>query len=190
MSARMILPRFIVGSVACGALVAFSAATAEAQPLRLSGTSCETPPALHCPAANCPREIMANTGQATEPKTGRTYFLDYPCNLKAGEKVTFILSLHGAGASGQWQRHYFPIVDYRDQYRLVIATPYSPTRTWSAADDQYLQNIVTTVIDQIGGANIKAFWLVGHSQGGATSSRLVCTDFFKDKVDGFLSLSG
>jgi hypothetical protein len=32
-----------------------------------------------------------------------------------------------AGSSGQWQRHYFPIVDYRDQFRLVIATPCSPT---------------------------------------------------------------
>jgi hypothetical protein len=31
---------------------------------------------------------------------------------------------------------------------------------------------------------------VGHSQGGATSRRIVCSDYFKDKVDGFVSLSG
>ena len=123
-------------------------------------------------------------------KTRRTYFLDYPCDLKAGEKVTFILSLHGGGSYGNWQRHYFPIVDYKDKYRLVIATPNSPTRAWSAADDEYLQNIVTSVISQIGKDNIKAFWLVGHSQGGMTSNRIVRTDFFKDKVDGWLSLSG
>jgi pimeloyl-ACP methyl ester carboxylesterase len=49
---------------------------------------------------------------------------------------------------------------------------------------------VNAVTDAIGKDNIKAFWLVGHSQGGATSSRLVCTDFFKTRVDGFLSLSG
>jgi hypothetical protein len=61
---------------------------------------------------------------------------------------------------------------------------------WSAADDEYLQNIVTSVIDQIGKENIKAFWLVGHSQGGLTSNRIIRTDFFKDKVDGWLSLSG
>jgi hypothetical protein len=61
---------------------------------------------------------------------------------------------------------------------------------WSAADDEYLQNIVNFVVGQIGKQNIKAFWLVGHSQGGMTSNRIVRTDFFKDKVDGWLSLSG
>ena len=167
-----------------------TASPAFAQALRLAGTPCETPPALHCPEANCPREIMANTGPATEKKTGRTYFLDYPCNLKKGDDVTVVLSLHGAGSSGQWQRHYFPIFDYKDKYRLVIATPFSPTRTWSANDDEYLQNIVTSVVSELGAENVKSFWLAGHSQGGITSTRLVCTDFFKTKVDGFLSLSG
>src|SRR6185503_3276044 len=89
-----------------------------------------------------------------------------------------------------WQRHYFPIVDYKDKYRLVIATPNSPTHIWSASDDEYLQNIVSFVVDEIGKPNIKAFWLVGHSQGGMTSNRIVRTDFFKDRVDGWLSLSG
>src|SRR5262249_20602990 len=118
------------------------------------------------------------------------YFLEYPCDLKRGEKVTFILSLHGAGSYGNWQRHYFPIMDFKDKYRLVIATPNSPTRVWSGDDDTYLQNIATSVIDQLGRENIKAFWLVGHSQGGLTSNRIIRTDFFKDKVDGWLSLSG
>src|SRR5215470_13501792 len=81
-------------------------------------------------------------------------------------------------------------MDSNDKYRLVIATPNSASRVWSAADDEYLQNIVTSIIDQIGRQNIKAFWLVGHSQGGMTSNRIVRTDFFKDKVDGWLSLSG
>jgi pimeloyl-ACP methyl ester carboxylesterase len=123
-------------------------------------------------------------------KTRRTYFLDYPCDLKPDEKVTFVLSLHGAGSYGNWQRHYFPIVDYKDKYRLVIATPNSPTHVWSAVDDEYLQNIVNAVVEQIGKQNIKAFWLVGHSQGGMTSNRILRTDFFKDRVDGWLSLSG
>jgi hypothetical protein len=61
---------------------------------------------------------------------------------------------------------------------------------WSAVDDEYLQNIVESVAGQIGKENIKAFWLVGHSQGGMTSNRIVRTDFFKDRVDGWLSLSG
>jgi hypothetical protein len=81
-------------------------------------------------------------------------------------------------------------MDYKDKYRLVIATPNSPTHVWSDADDEYLQNVVNSVIGQIGKENIKAFWLVGHSQGGLTSNRLVRTAFFKDKVDGWLSLSG
>jgi hypothetical protein len=158
--------------------------------VQLAGAPCATPPALHCPDADCSSDRVINQGPVVEMKTRRTYFLDYPCDLKQGEKVTFILSLHGAGSYGNWQRHYFPLIDFKDKYRLVIATPNSPTHVWSEADDEYLQNIVTSVVDQIGAANIKAFWLVGHSQGGMTSNRLLRTDFFKARVDGWLSLSG
>src|SRR5262245_22390771 len=158
--------------------------------VRFAGTTCTATPYLHCPDSECSSAMVINQGNVVEMKTRRTYFLDYPCDLKKGEKVTFVLSLHGAGSYGNWQRHYFPIMDYKDKYRLVIATPNAPTRAWSAADDEYLQNIVNFVIDQIGRENIKAFWLVGHSQGGMTSNRIVRTDFFKDKVDGWLSLSG
>jgi hypothetical protein len=172
-------------------LVAFaSIANAGPQAIQLSGAPCATPPVLHCPDADCSSDRVINQGPVVDMKTRRTYFLDYPCDLKPDEKVTFILSLHGAGSYGNWQRHYFPIVDYKDKYRLVIATPNSPTHVWSAADDEYLQNIVNTVVDQVGKPNIKAFWLVGHSQGGMTSNRIVRTDFFKDRVNGWLSLSG
>ncbi len=146
--------------------------------------------------AQQPRTLMGApcttvaTAPVTEAKTGRTYFLDYPCDLKAGEPVTFLLSLHGGGSSHTWQRRYFPAYDQKDRHRLVIATPYSPTRSWSENDDAYLQNIVTAIVEQVGPTNIRAFWLVGHSQGGATSRRLVCSDFFRGRVDGFLSLSG
>ena len=137
---------------------------------------------------------MVTEGGATiEPKSGREFFLDYPCDLKKGEKVTFILSLHGFGSYGNWMRHYFPMVDFKDKYRLVIATPNAsaaPPKSWAPVDDAYLQNIVNLVYDQIGPKNIKAFWLVGHSQGGITSNRLVRTPFFNQKVDGWLSLSG
>jgi hypothetical protein len=158
--------------------------------VELGGVPCQTPPPLHCGAANCPGRLVVEQGTAVEPKTGRKFFLDYPCNLKTDEQVTFILSLHGAGSYGNWQRHYFPIMDYAEKYRLVIATPNAPTRVWSAADDEYLKNIVNLVYDQVGEKNIRAFWLVGHSQGGMTSNRLVRTDFFKERVDGWLSLSG
>jgi hypothetical protein len=36
-----------------------------------------------------------------------------------GGKVTFILSLHGFGSYGNWTRHYFPLMDYKDKYGLA-----------------------------------------------------------------------
>src|SRR5215213_1464741 len=184
--------RYTIRLLATFGLLAALAGMANAQEkaVQLAGAPCPPLPFLHCPDRDCPPERVINPGTVVEMKSRRTYFLDYPCDLKSGEKVTFILSLHGFGSYGNWQRHYFPIMDYKDKYRLVIATPNSPTRTWSTADDEYLQNIVMSVVEQIGKANIKAFWLVGHSQGGMTSNRIVRTDFFKDKVDGWVSLSG
>lgn len=175
----------------CAVFVASSAlAIAQDQPFRFPGTTCTGTAYLHCPDSECTGATVINQGNVVEMKTRRTYFLDYPCDLQKGEKVTFILSLHGGGSYGNWQRHYFPLLDYVNKYRLVVATPNSPTRVWTEADDAYLQNIVSFVIEQLGKDNIKAFWLAGHSQGGMTSNRLIRTDFFKDKVDGWLSLSG
>src|SRR5689334_7677176 len=173
-----------------GAFTILPGSAKAAKYLELGEVPCVTPPPSHCAEANCPGALVIQQGTATETKTGRKFFLDYPCDLKRGEKITFILSLHGAGSYGNWQRHYFPLMDYARKYRLVIATPNSPTQVWTSADDEYLQNIVTLVYQQVGTRNIKAFWLVGHSQGGMTSNRLVRTDFFKQRVDGWLSLSG
>lgn len=175
--------------IVTAAMLATHASAAD-ELLQLGSGSCPTPPILHCPDNECPGAVMINEGTEVEMKTRRTYFLDYPCDLKKGEKVAFILSLHGGGSYGNWQRHYFPLMDYKDRYRLVIATPNSPTRVWTEADDEYLHNIVDGLIAQVGRENIKAFWLVGHSQGGMTSNRLVRTDYFSRKVDGWLSLSG
>src|SRR5258708_33487643 len=164
-------------------------AFAKKPPLKLAGMACQTPPPSHCPEANC-GALVTEQGPVVEPKTNRKFFLDYPCDLKKGEKVTFILALHGAGSYGNWQRHYFPIMDYAKKYRLVIATPNARPKIWADTDDEYLHNIVDLVYEQVGKENIKAFWLVGHSQGGMTSNRILRTDFFKGKVDGWLSLSG
>ena len=171
-------------------LVSLAAHAKKESPM-LAGVACQTPPPQHCPDASCPGPMVIDQGTAVEPKTGRKFFLDYPCDWKPGKKVTFILSLHGAGSYGNWQRHYFPLMDFKDKYHLVIATPNDPQQLWtSERDDEYLQNIVNLIYDQVGAKNIKAFWLVGHSQGGMTSNRLVRTDFFKQRVDGWLSLSG
>ena len=190
MKGSLRLISILVTAVAAVAFAGYVHANPQEQFVRIAGTTCTETPYLHCPDSECSGPMVINEGNVVEMKTRRTYFLDYPCDLKKGEKVTFVLSLHGAGSYGNWQRNYFPIMDYKDKYRLVIATPNSPTRVWSEADDEYLHNIVNFVIEQIGRENIKAFWLVGHSQGGMTSNRIVRTDFFKDKVDGWLSLSG
>lgn len=184
--------RNLIGLLAIAVALSFAGtASAQEQSFRFQGATCAPgAPYLHCPDRECSGATVVNQGNVVEMKTRRTYFLDYPCDLMKGEKVTFILSLHGGGSYGNWQRHYFPLLDYVDKYRMVVATPNSPTRAWSQADDEYLQNIVNFVVEQIGKENIKAFWLAGHSQGGMTSNRLVRTDFFKDRVDGWLSLSG
>ncbi len=176
--------------LALGLVCGASVAVAQDKPFQFTGAPCVTPPPLHCPDKDCPSDRVINPGNVVEMKTRRTYFLDYPCDLKAGEKVTFVLNLHGGGSYGNWQRHYFPLLDLKDKYRLVIATPNAPTRAWSEADDGYLQNIVTSVYDQLGKDNVKAFWLAGHSQGGQTSNRLLQTDFFREKLTGWVSLSG
>jgi pimeloyl-ACP methyl ester carboxylesterase len=184
---RLAMPSVMAGLLLLGGL---SPALAEqpAAPLQLAGTSCETLPTLRCPDENCPTDLVIDPGPVQEPETGRHYFLDYPCDLQPGEPVHLILSLHGGGSFGNWQRHYFPAVDYVDELRLVIATP--NTRAWSPADDDYLHNIVSTLIEDLGAGNIQSFWLVGHSMGSFNSRRLVCTPFFRDKVDGYVSLSG
>jgi len=196
----MRLRRIVRISIALQVVVAACLATSAAYAQALTGVQCTTPAPQHC-AETCAGELLADRGNAIEPDTGREFFLDYPCDLAAGEKVLFILSIHGAGSIGNWQRHYFPALDYKEQYRLVIATPTAAgsgaigsgpgVRMWMPdTDDAYLHNIVNLVVDRFGRENIGAFWLAGHSQGGMTSNRIVCTDFFRDKVDGWLSLSG
>ncbi|HEY8571984.1 hypothetical protein [Phenylobacterium sp.] len=195
----MRLNTMVVGAFGAAAALAGAPATAK----DVGGVACTNPPPAKCDGEACSTSgALANLGNATDAKTGRKFFLDYPCDLKPGEKVVFILNIHGAGSIANWQRHYFPAYDFKDKYRLVVATPTAATmgsmggsgpgvRMWApAADDAHLQNITEQVFQAFGKNNIRSFWLAGHSQGGFTSSRIVCTDFFKDKVDGWLSLSG
>ncbi|MGD2132582.1 MAG: alpha/beta hydrolase [Maricaulaceae bacterium] len=187
---RKLLRIQALAALGATALASGCALMEPAEPLQLAGAECVRPPVQHCPEADCPGEMVIDQGPVVEPTTGRNYFLDYPCDLRPGEDVTLILSLHGGGSYGNWQRHYFPILDYVDEHRLVVATPNAPIQFWTTEDDEYLQTLVASLIDEIGEENISSFWLAGHSQGGMTSNRLVCTDFFADKVDGWLSLSG
>ncbi len=130
-----------------------------------------------------------------DEKTGRKCFFDRRDDHGGGEEVTFVLNLHGGGSAGVWQRDYFPAYEYVDRYTLAVATPTAattePTRHWVAeADDEHLVNVVELAFERLGPANVRSFWLAGHSQGGATSHRLLSVDYFADRVDGWLSLSG
>lgn len=197
----MAVPRCDVSGVGIAALAAAFAVLGVrgGYAQALDDVACTTPPPQHC-AETCAPELLAEQGNAVEPKSGRKFFLDFPCDLSRGEDVVFILSLHGAGSIGNWQRHYFPALDYKEALRLVIATPTAAgsgaigersVRMWTpATDDEYLRNIVGLVLERFGRENVRSFWLAGHSQGGMTSNRVVCTEFFRDKVDGWLSLSG
>jgi hypothetical protein len=125
-----------------------------------------------------------------DEKTGRKFYLAHPGDPDG--ELTFILNLHGGGSFGAWQRLYFPAQDYADRYRLVVATPTAataePMRMWlPEADDEHLRNVVELVFGRF---DVASFWLAGHSQGGMTSHRLLQTEWFADRVDGFLSLSG
>jgi len=178
-------------SVVAALLTAVTGLRVNAQLTQVAGVTCTSPPPLHCPEANCPRELIANPGNAVLPKSNRAFFLDYPCDLKPGEVVTFVLNLHGGGSIGNWQRHYFPIMDLKDKYRLVVATPSAVKSLWSPEDDDaHLRNIVNFVFDRFGTKNIKAFWLAGHSDGGLTANRLLRTEFYRNKLTGVVSLSG
>jgi len=138
---------------------------------------------------------MAINEVGVDAATGRKFFLDHPSDEQRGD-LTFILSLHGGGSVGMWQRLYFPAHDFVDDLGLVVATPSSATKQpmshWVRdADDEHLRSIVTQVYERFGAERITRFWLAGHSQGGMTSRRLLTKDpFFADRVDGWLSLSG
>jgi pimeloyl-ACP methyl ester carboxylesterase len=186
--ARLLQGATLTFAIAIGTGAAMAQAPAAIH--TLMGVNCDAPPAMHCPDTMCDGMLTTQPGNTVEMKTRRTYFLDCPKGYKAGDKVTLVLSLHGAGSYANWQRNYAPFMDVKDKYKLVIMTPGSPTRTWSDYDDEYLHNIVDAVTANVGKANVERFVLAGHSQGGMNSNRIICTDYFKDKVDVRISLSG
>jgi hypothetical protein len=174
--------------IGLGALGVSSAMAEDAH--MLLGVNCAAPPLWHCPDAECLGSVVTQQGATVEMKTRRPFFLDCPADYKPGDKVNIVLSLHGYGSFGNWQRNYFPAMDVKDKYKLVVITPNAPTRFWTEADDEYLHNVVDLVVGTIGKQNVLRFILAGHSQGGMTSNRIICTDYFKDKVDVRISLSG
>jgi hypothetical protein len=168
-----------------------AASVAHAQGVRIAGVPCASPPAFHCAVVDCSKAVLAQRGNVVLPKSNRAFFLDYPCDLKPDEPVTFIVSLHAAGTFANWHRHYFPLVDLKDRYRLVIATPTAINAVWKPEnDDEHLRRIVEFVYREVGATNIRAFWLAGHSDGSQAAYRLLRLGIWRDRVTGWVSLSG
>jgi len=191
------MPWTRVSTLFLAAVPAF-AAVAVAEPVTVPGLPCDAPE-LHCRDAGCGVEVITHAGNAVEPKTGRSYFLDYPCGLEAGAEVHFILNIHGTGAPANWQRHYFPAHDFKDRYRLIVATPQAqgdskltrmPQQWGDDVDLDYIRGVVEHVYETFADLEIDRMWLVGHSQGGSYAHRLVCSDGFRDRVDGLAALAG
>ena len=83
-------PRTRLFVMAAAVVAVASHADAQQQSfVQLAGAPCVKPPVLHCPDADCVSDRVINQGPVVEMKTRRTYFLDYPCDLKPGEPVTF-----------------------------------------------------------------------------------------------------
>ncbi|GAB1264364.1 hypothetical protein NBRC116493_12120 [Aurantivibrio infirmus] len=183
--------KFLIKKIAWLTTLTFGGVGAAMAQGTLLGVNCNAPePAWHCPDANCESGVVTQPGNNVEHLTRRMFFLDCPADYKKGDKVHLVMSLHGGGSYANWQRNYWPVMDVKDKYKLVIVTPGSPYRAWDAGDDKYLENIVDLVVGTIGKENVESFIMAGHSWGGATSSRIVCTDYWKDKVDVRISLSG
>jgi hypothetical protein len=176
-----------------GFLVVGSGAALSAQVPAAGQLRCDNPE-LSIELGAYPGPLVSHTGNAVEPVSGRPFFLDFPCGLEPGDEVTFVFNLHGGGSLGNWQRHYFPIHHFKDEYHLIVATPDAGEPgpgTWNPeVDDAYLQGVVNFVYDMFEDQEI-SFWVAGHSFGGATTRRLICTDFYQARNPvGFLSLSG
>ena len=62
---------------------------------------------------------MASTS-VVDQQTGRKFYPDAPDDLKASEPLTFLLSVHGGGSVGAWQRWFVPAHDFKEQHRLVV----------------------------------------------------------------------
>jgi len=47
----------------------------------LMGVACSSAAPVHCPDSGCTAAELGDLGNAVEAKTGRKFFLDYPCDL-------------------------------------------------------------------------------------------------------------
>ena len=73
----------------CVVVTMMKMAIAQERPFQAPGMTCSDVAYLHCPDRECSSATVVNQGNVVEMKTRRTYFLDFPCDLKKGEKVIY-----------------------------------------------------------------------------------------------------
>lgn len=153
-------------------------------------------PELDCGGIECPTSY--HPGPIRLPGyENQAIIVDYPCDLREDEKVTFILNVHGAGSFANWQRHYFPAKDFVEEHRLIVAHPQAlpqPSSTrWlmDGSDDAYIKAVIAFVDEKFASrVNINRFWIVGHSNGGLYGKEIACWPELADRITGHVNLSG
>ena len=125
--------------------------------------------------------------------------MSYPCDLKEGAHVTFILNLHGTMPDETlktYQHGYFSAHRFVKSHNLIVVTPksVSPVGQWGnmdgGADVPHLYEVVKWVYDKFSKYQIASMWIGGHSWGSGFAKRFVCDAMFKDKVRGVIGMSG
>jgi hypothetical protein len=130
---------------------------------------------------------------------GKDVILSYPCGLKEGAHVTFILNLHGTMPDETlktYQHGYFSAHKLVNSHNLIVATPKSesPVGQWGnmdgGVDVPHLYEVVKWVYDKFSKFQIAGMWIGGHSWGSMFAKQFVCDAMFKDKVRGVIGMSG
>jgi pimeloyl-ACP methyl ester carboxylesterase len=153
-------------------------------------------PDLDCGGIECPTSYAR--GPLTLPGfENQAFIVDYPCDLREREKVTFVLNVHGGGSFANWQRHYFPAKDFVEEHRLIVLQPQAlpqPSSTrWlnDGSDDAYIKGLIAFVDEKFGSkVEIDRFWVVGHSNGGLYGKVIACWPELADRITGHVNLSG
>jgi len=153
-------------------------------------------PDYACADVDCVLTNIKSGPIRVEPFPDQPAIIDYPTDLREGERVTLILNLHGGGSYANWQRHYFPAKDHVDEMRLIVIHPQARNidglNRWpmDGSDDRYIRALIAFVDDRFEAVDIDAFWVVGHSNGGMYGNQISCFGDLRPRMTGHLNLSG
>ena len=178
----------IVAPVSAAALAAAAAGamTSGVRAQTLAGVQCTTPAQQHC-GESCTPELLGNRGNVADPEAGREFFLDSRATSR-GRAGGVHPEPPRRRVHRQLAAPLFPGAGLQGEYRLVVATPTAAgsgpwseaRRMWARGDRRRPPAEHRQPRDRAlrPGEYPERSGSPGHSQGGMTSNRLVCTDFF------------